>query len=794
MRLVEMLLGLPRGFLAREGELSVRFNPVWPWQDVVGAGVWNAVILVGMVWLVVWVYRRDGRSTFARWTLGGLRLALMGLVLLLLNRPVITLTQNRVEPSVLAVLLDDSLSMKVRDVAAAQASSPTAGDTERLQAAITSLLGETGLLAEFGKTHTVRLYRFGSRPEVIPLAEAASTLPTLQPVSGSTAVGPSVATVAGELAGQRLAGVVVLTDGRDSPARAADDSIARLRELGTRVYAVEVGTDRAPRNLSVGNVVLQDSAFRGDLVSVRVSVRGTGYPPGQRVRVRVVDVKTGVALPGVQGPAEAEVVLGEDGAAETDVPIKPDAVGELELAAIVSAVGESATGEVDDLDNSRSARLAVLDTQVNLLYIEGYPRWDYRFLRTELIRDSTVDVSILLTSADEGFAQDGDKPIRRFPETMEELLAFDAVLIGDVDPRQFTDAQLQLLAEFVGKKGGGLAMVAGTRYSPFAYRNSPLEAVLPVALARAEPESTTGDLQTAFRIAVTPAGLASGVFRFLPDPDANAKYLRDDWQMVFWYLRGVTVKPGAGEVLAEHPSEFAPDGKKAPILVAGRYGAGRTLFSAIDDSWRFRYYTGESVFDTYWVQQIRLLARGRKLGQRLFTVQANRSVYELGQQVNVTLRVLEGNLLRQMPDRVDAEVIASDGSIIRRKVLTRTTEGGDSYAGQWKADTLGRFTLRVPYIAPGAGEGSTSLEVISPRLELTDARLDRTALQRLTAETGGQSISLADSAQLPERIPSAAKIIPMESSRPLWDAPIAMALFVLLLTAEWVARKIWGMV
>src|SRR5438105_14333446 len=105
-----------------------------------------------------------------------------------------------------------------------------------------------------------------------------------------------------------------------------------------------------------------------------------------------------------------------------------------------------------------------------------------------MIRDKPIDISCLLTSADPTCRQEGDIPITRFPESIEELMAYDVVLIGDVDPRQFSDAQLQLISDFVSKKGGGFGMVAGMRFSPAAYRNTALEALLPVNINKVESE------------------------------------------------------------------------------------------------------------------------------------------------------------------------------------------------------------------------------------------------------------------------------------------------------------------
>src|SRR5688500_9102863 len=107
------------------------------------------------------------------------------------------------------------------------------------------------------------------------------------------------------------------------------------------------------------------------------------------------------------------------------------------------------------------------------------------------------------------------------------------------------------------------------------------------------------------------------------------------------------------------------------MLVLGRFGAGRTLFSAIDDSWRWRFYTGESVFDTYWLQQLRYLARSKKLGQRRFTLTSNRPSYELGEKVEVSLRVLDPELQQQLPESIGVTVVDNRGTPIRQEMLQR---------------------------------------------------------------------------------------------------------------------------
>jgi uncharacterized membrane protein len=500
-------------------------------------------------------------------------------------------------------------------------------------------------------------------------------------------------------------------------------------------------------------------------------------------------------------PVEQHVSLQNDAPTEVELQFKPDEAGTLDL--VVEAVKQP--GEVDEEDNLRRIQIEVLDAKIAVLYVEGYPRWEYRYLKNEMIRDRSVNISCFLTGADPNFAQEGDPPdpktgfigpIRGFPESMDELLTYDVIIFGDVDPQQFSDAQLQLVADFVSKKSGGFGLIAGPQFAPLRYRNTPIESVLPVDITRVQPEDPRGmTITQGFRPVLTKEGSTSSIFRFFADKARNEKFVREELQPLFWFCRGVKPKRGVGEVLAEHPSESDSDGRRAAILVLGHYGGGRTLFSGIDDSWRWRYYTGESIFDTYWVQQLRYLARSKKLGQRRVTFVSSRPTYELGQQVRATLRVLDAQLLPQLPEQIRVEVRdAGNDQVLKQETLTRQEGSPDTYNLSFTAERAGRFVVRLPTIAGGVDPIDLPIEVAVPKLELAEPQVDRTALNRLASETNGQLVEASQArALLPGLIPSAAKVIPLETSEPLWDAPLAMILFVLLITGEWLLRKVYGM-
>jgi uncharacterized membrane protein len=681
-------------------------------------------------------------------------------------------------------MVDDSISMRVRDAGNGADGKPLS----RIEAIAAMLsTGDRAMLRELSKKHDVRLYRFDNDKEPI----SPEALAKLEPNGQHTQILPSIRAVLNDLQGQRLAGLIVLTDGRETPASALGEGLAAVKEFGVKVFPVAVGSEKAPTNIEIQGISVQDSAFKGDVVNVKVNVRGTGYEAGHPVTLVVKDKKTGRILTAQGQTGETRVTLPDDQPVEAEVQFKADDVGALDL--VVEAVKQQ--GELDDEDNIRSAQIAVLEARIAVLYVDGYPRWEYRYLKNEMIRDNTVDISCLLTSADPTFAQEGDKPIKRFPESIEEMMDYDVVLLGDVDPRQFSDAQLQLIADFVNRRGGGLGMIAGPKWSPQAFKNTPIEAMLPVSISRVEGEESPPTITSGFRPVLTKEGAASSIFRFFAERSANEKFIAEDVQPIFWYCRGLTAKPGVGEVYATHPQDTGPDGRKAPLLVLGRYGAGRTLFSAIDDSWRWRFYTGESVFDTYWVQQIRYLARSKKLGQRRITFIAMRPGYQLGEQVKVNLRVLDPQLMQQLPEQIRVEVQDAAGQVIRHESLTRQEGQPELYVATFTADRVGNFVVKLPQLAGQEQGQDLPVTVAVPRLELAQPQVDRTFLTRLASETLGKVVDADQAPQvLPGLIQSAARVIPVETTRPLWDAPIALAFFVLLITGEWVARKMFGMV
>ena len=75
---------------------------------------------------------------------------------------------------------------------------------------------------------------------------------------------------------------------------------------------------------------------------------------------------------------------------------------------------------------------------------------------------------------------------------------------------------------------------------------------------------------------------------------------------VFLQVEAPTLPMGV-TVLAAHPER-----PKVPVIAVHDYGAGRVMFHAAEDTWRWRMKgKGTQAYDHFWVETMRYLARSK---------------------------------------------------------------------------------------------------------------------------------------------------------------------------------------
>jgi uncharacterized membrane protein len=454
--------------------------------------------------------------------------------------------------------------------------------------------------------------------------------------------------------------------------------------------------------------------------------------------------------------------------------------------------------ETDPANNRLVRRIHVAEfRRTRVLYVEGYPRYDYRFLKTLLERESastrankTIDLKVLLADADPDYPKQDRSAVSGFPATRDDLFnQYDLVLVGDVDPRhpKMGEKHLQWLADFVRQKGGGLLAIAGGQFMPHAYRDTPLADVLPIQIgAAAGPDDR--DRLDGFRLQLTPVGRMHPLFRFVPD-EADNQAIWDRLAPLFWSAGTYKPKPAA-EVLAVRPA--AGGSVAEPLAVQHFAGAGRAMFFGFDESWRWRLREDEARYNQFWVQAVRYLARTR-LGR--VELRTDKQVpYREGEPIRVSVRFPDdappppANAAVQ----VTAEYVAPNGDVEAQTLKLAKLDGSRAtYEALVTRTSRGgyRFWLASPTHA--GTKPQAEAKVLPPPGELDRLQMNQADLERAALVSRGRFYSLADADRIPEELPPLPRVT-LNQPRPpwpVWNHPAVFGLAIALVGGEWLLRK-----
>lgn len=737
-------------------------------------------------------YARAGRlRPAARAVLLGCRLATLAAAILLALSPVRVLTRREVLGAPVAVLLDESASAAERDpwppgedrdawaraLAAAGAPAPPPEGRSRLDLAKALLAPARPealkLLSEGGRS--VAVYAFSAAARRLgdtgqePISGIADRIRDAKADGAATDVAGAVLGILREYRGRPLAGIVVLSDGRSTSGIDAEEAAAEARAREVPITAVLLGCAAGGRNIRVRDASAPERAFEGDEVSIEAEVANEGFA-GRRADVRVLEDERTIA--------REAVALEEGRPSRFRARIVPAGPGPHRYR--IRAIPDPAERTAED--NEASVRVEVVREKTALLLVASEPAWEYRFLRNHWLRDKSILVSCVLTSAPEDFPPEGTKPIPSVPADLAALQAYDVVVLIDPDPARLPAPFLEALPAFVGERGGGLLFVAGTKHAGEALARPALGRILPI-----EPKPAS------VRAAGRPEPKAREL-KLRPSPGPLHPILRvgpgDEATVAFWSaapgpyepIEVERVKPGAEVVLT------AGDG--TPWLVVEPYGAGRSAFLASAETWRIRR-AGEEPFHRFWGQAVRYLRQGRLLGSReRISLAAGRPAVAVGERQFLRARALRPDFTPFAPDAPLEAVVRAAGREVARVRLDGIEPG--EFEGAFVAVEAGPHEA---VLAVGEARAVAAFEVRLPRPESEDVRPDREALERLALGSGGRLVAPDKLLDACREIAAKRTEIPTEEEISLLagrEWPV-FAAFLLVLALEWAWRRLRGL-
>ncbi len=718
---------------------------------------WPATLLVlGLAALaaaVLWLLLRRRRLPPARMlALGAVEWSVLALLLLLLWQPALSVTVLKPQQNVVAVIADTSQSMALE---------------ERYRQA--RALFEGRLESELKKRFPIRLYQAGETPARIDQLPA-------EPTAQRTDLGAALRQIASESSLLPVGAVVLLTDGADNGGNLGPETIEALRRARIPVHAVGFGSEQIARDIEILDASLPARVLPSSRLLLTVTLRQSGY----RDRTAKLTVRDGdrvlaqrdVRLLADGDPWRETLALnaGNAGVKALDIGIQP-----LE-------------GESNTRNNSLERLVDVRDRKPRILYFEGEPRWEMKFIRRAAEEDSQLDLTSIVRTTENRFYRQGIRSPqeleRGFPSTVEELFAYQALIIGNVEAGYFTPVQQNLIREFADRRGGGVLFLGGrAALSDGGWQRSAAAEMLPVTLQdrkgtfRREP--ATAEL--------TRAGAESLLLRLEEDPEKNAARWKALPYMADYQQTGEP-KPGA-TVLAE-----AVPGVRLrhPLLVTQNYGRGRVAVLATGGTWRWQMAQDarDQSHETFWQQLLRWLAGSVEERVTLLTT---RQSYHGEEPAVIRAEVRDRNYLPAAGAVVTVQMLGPGGVSDTVELAPARGEPG-VYEARWRAPRPGAYLAEAV-----AREGLDELgrDTVTFRRddgteEFFRTEQNRELLERLAQHTGGRYWRPAETGDLVKEIELSEAGVTVRETRPVWNAPAAFLLLAGLKAAEWLVRRRWG--
>ena len=798
-RAIESYLGIQPSKPGESTAWSIEHES--PWATSIPEWVF-LILAAAFVATIVLVYRRDAAksSLKMRTALLLLRFSAIGVILCCLARPILQI--DRTDLPYIVVLIDDSISMTLPDEYPADVEAtirdwldgtrnPHVSRFDVARAILTTNEGE--FLKQLLQNHKLRVYRFSESTNVVgpeqclSLADVEQVIQQLQDATArgkDTRLQPAVKSVLDDFSGTPPTAIVVLTDGvaSISSSERLSAAIPMARRRLVPIYAIGVGSDEPTRDLQLYDLMVDEVAIVDVPLIFSAKLKSTGFS-AQPVRVTL---STKAAPADVL--AEVTVKSPVDGAPlNVELSFTPTEEGKVEF--VLEAV--PLAGEANRGNNRESREVTIRKGKIRVLLVDYEPRYEFRYVKHLLNRENkdrqTIELKTFLQQQPSSLGAAAVE-LGTFPELKNDLFEFDVVIFGDVDRSRLPNRHLEDLRDFVREKGGGVIFVAGPQFNPKSYQNSPIEEMFPVVLESVRLPELGPTIASGFRPELTPEGRrGTPMFRFAENQnDVNRVW--NGLQEMYWLLEAPELVPGA-TVLAQHPTRQGENGN-LPVIALRRFGAGKVLFHATDELWRWRFRVGDVYYGRYWLQAIRFLSRSKLIGQdRSAVLYSDREKYAAGDDATIRIQFFKDSLVPAEDDGVSVTVERS-GDVPRSLTLSRVPGSFTVFEGRMSQLAEGRYDVWVTKPAFEKSPPVTDFQVEAPSRELKQRDLDKNDLVRAAKQTYGRYFAVVDAMQLPASIPSGQPVsLGTQKSVPLWNRWELLSIFGLLLLTEWLLRK-----
>ncbi len=730
-----------------------------------------------------------------------LRLGVALMVLAAITRPAISMVRQETRLPVLPVLIDDSSSMGYPD-ARENSVAVQGGGGKRTRFETATLIAQQ-LQEKMTLTHRVKIYSFSDTLKMVkdlPHRDSESTpavsrdelFPsTMKPAGEYTNVGDALDSTLSDLSGDKISGIVLLSDGRETGGAPMKEISAKAAKFGVPIHTIAEGNEYPLTDLRIDEVVVDNEASMNDVLAVQLKVTN---------QVRDI-LDTEVTL--LDKTTKEKIVRKfklKRGSSTIVVPTVPNSVGVHDYHVEFPKYPD----EVNVDNNAAEFSVNVVKRDMRTLLIAGAPNREYFYLVPALLRHPTINLACWLQSAGPLYTHQGHTTLQQLPKTSEEFKIYDVIILYDANPNKLEESQMAAIEDCV-KRGAGLLVIGGPNFSlaamiqvhPTLFRQ-----LLPVEIDKSQLPNPDTVYDKPFKVERTDQGKTHETLQASGDPQKNDQ-IWASFPSLYWAHPIQSVKSGATDLL--HRSDIK--GKAGSVMAAMRYGNGRVLYLGINSFWRWRFPSEGFDFDNFWLRTLHYLGTKEEGGKQTNQVALNtdKSSYSPGEDVQITMKLLDQSLKSQMVgQKIYAGVSSAAEKAAPEMVYLSANPDGTIFQGVYHARQVGNMAVQVKIDPLNAGTDAKAI-VDTPRvpfqvklesLEARDTSANLEDMKAMAELTGGKSFdyhNMNEVVKLPEVIPSDPQVLSRAVTVEIWDGAIFEILCLLLVCTEWVLRKYWGL-
>ncbi len=710
--------------------------------------------------------RSNGSARVHGWRTVGvwiLQSALAALLLLMLWHPALSVATLRPQQNIVAVVVDDSSSMSTRDTSSGS----------RLQQAVSVL--NSGLIQNLQKRFQVRLYMLSDQLTRVQKPDE------LKADGPSTHIGESLKQVVADASSLPIGAVVLLSDGSDNSGGIDLETVSEIRRQRIPIHTIGFGREKMAHDIELTDVQIPQRAMPDSRLPATISFHQNGYS-GSKVKITLRD--------GAKILTSHEVTLKPDGVQQTEqIMFNAGGAG---VRTIETEIEPQANEE--NAKNNKLTRLVNVDSRkAKILYLEGEPRWEFKFLRRAIEDDHNLHLaSILRTTQNKIYVQDdyGDAPKAikdGFPTKVDDLFDFDGLIIGSSEAAYLSASQQDMIHQFVDRRGGGLLFLGGKdALADGDYRKSALNDLFPVIL----PDKKGTFVRAPANVELTAAGRDSAIVRIDEDPEKNAQHWKKMPYLLSFQNPGQP-KPGATVLMDAVPMQ----GGRLPLLIIENFGRGRTAVFATGASWRgwqMQMPLADKTHEMFYTQLLRWLVNDTPK-----RVVGSTPKQLIADETNVKLRaeVRDHTYLPASDSTVEGHILGPEGIAESVEMRPDPVEPG-VYTADYTTPKAGSYLVEM---LAKHGNEEIGRDVLTFRREDGVAEnfhveQNRELLEKLSSETGGRYYTPDEAKKLGNEISYSEAGITVRETKDLWDMPVVFLALLMIRSTEWLLRRKWGVI